>query len=528
MQKPAILAARELGFFVIALDANPRAEAVPLADRFVGIDIKDAEAVRDFALAARRGSSLPDLPAGELGAVFTAGTDFSASVSLACEACGLPGHSFEAALNASDKVRMRRCFQAARAPSPKFLELDFSGKGPVPQGLPPGFQLPLVVKPVDNMGARGCRMVRTPEELEGALADAAANSRTGRVILEEYMEGPEFSIDALVHQGTLTICGFADRHIFFPPYFVEMGHTMPSRLSPEGALPLIHAFAKGVFSLGLTCGAAKGDVKLTPRGPMIGEIAARLSGGYMSGWTYPLASGLNLTKEALRIAAGQPPADMEHRRVPLPSAPGVPLRLYDVPCTAVSAERAWISVPGVITETLGLDEARRIPGVTGLFLRASGGDGVVFPRNNVQKCGNVIALGKDHAQAIDAAERAVGAVVLRLEPGNPDTGAFLRGKDGAPEQGFPPPAFAVPPEVLGALPEETALIPAGAPAAESLPASLAPFLDSPRDWNCRTLRQTLARFDSLRPDHPPLGARAFWLACIRGGIQGALALADEG
>ena len=51
--------------------------------------------------------------------------------------------------------------------------------------------------------------------------------------MEEYMEGPEFSIDALVYDGTMTITGFADRHIFFPPYFIEMGHTMPTRISKD-------------------------------------------------------------------------------------------------------------------------------------------------------------------------------------------------------------------------------------------------------------------------------------------------------
>ena len=52
------------------------------------------------------------------------------------------------------------------------------------------------------------------------------SSRTGTIILERYMEGPEYSIDAVVYNGTLTVTGFADRHIYYPPYFIETGHTL--------------------------------------------------------------------------------------------------------------------------------------------------------------------------------------------------------------------------------------------------------------------------------------------------------------
>jgi len=141
------------------------------------------------------------------------------------------------------------------------------------------------VKPVDNMGGRGCRRADSLAELRAAVEAALAFSRSGRAIIEEFMDGPEFSADALVHRGEITLCGLADRHIRFPPCFVEMGHTMPSGVDSGTAARLLEVFYAGIRALGITNGAAKGDLKLTPKGPMVGEIAARLSGGYMSGWT---------------------------------------------------------------------------------------------------------------------------------------------------------------------------------------------------------------------------------------------------
>ena len=126
---------------------------------------------------------------------------------------------------------------------------------------------PLVVKPVDNMGARGCRLIRKETELLPALKDAVKYSRSGRAILEEYIDGPEFSIDSLIFDGELTITGFADRHIYYPPYFIETGHTMPTSVNPENWNRLAKTFFDGIKSLGLTHGACKADIKLSKNGP---------------------------------------------------------------------------------------------------------------------------------------------------------------------------------------------------------------------------------------------------------------------
>ena len=112
------------------------------------------------------------------------------------------------------------------------------------------------------------------------------------------------SLDAIVYKGTVTVCGVADRHVFFPPNFVELGHTMPTSLDEKAVGRIVAVFEAGIKAIGIDFGAAKGDLKLTRTGPMVGEIAARLSGGYMSGWTFPLSSGVEVTEAALNISVG--------------------------------------------------------------------------------------------------------------------------------------------------------------------------------------------------------------------------------
>lgn len=523
MQIPAIESARELGWYSVVADGNPRAAGASLADRFLHVDLKDLSGLEAAARAVRAERGLD--------AVFTAGTDFSASVAWVASRLGLPGIPHEVALAASDKPRMRAVFEAAGVPSPRFLAV-MDGQDPSVAAEGAGLPLPLVVKPADSMGARGCRLARSRRDLEEAVHDALPHSRSGRAIVEEYMDGPEFSIDAIVVDGEIRIRGFADRHIFFAPYFVELGHTMPSAFGREIRDEVLRVFAAGVRALGITRGAAKGDMKWCPsrEGAMVGEIAARLSGGYMSGWTYPYASGIEVTREGLLVAAGIHPGAAPADR------------------GWVSAERAFISMPGRVKLVHGLREAAAMPYVKNLFSRVAPGDSCVFPSNNVEKCGNVIAQAPDRQTAIAAAEAAVRSILVRLEPGRPETEAFLEGQmEGAllDENGsaWPPLAFSpsgILAEALAALPDWASL-PMDGDLSEALSLAVlskAGAADCPdRDWAGRCLLESAELAVSLAAG--PLSAaaasqgspfripvRRFWNAVVRGGAQGGLYALD--
>lgn len=520
MQCPAIEAARELGYKTLVVDANPHALCVSYADRFEPVDLKDREGL--LALAKSMGN--------DLAGVFTAGTDFSASVSYVAENCGFHAHSFEAACNASNKIQMRGCFEKGNVPSPDFQEIH---RSQIASFLDPkvlnAVTFPKVVKPADNMGARGCRLVRSKDEFLASVEDAVRNSRTGTAIFEDYMAGPEFSIDAIVYNGSVTITGFADRHIFYEPYFIEMGHTMPTSVDEKKRNELILTFVKGIKALGLTCGVAKADIKYTEKGPMIGEIAARLSGGYMSGWTYPYASGLNLTKQAMMIALGIEPAELLKKRIRLDISDS-PCEIYEVPCTKTSAERAWITIPGIVTDVIGFESCSLHPFIKNCMARTKVGNGVDFPRNNVEKCGNVVSLAATRELAVETAEDAVSQVVLRLDTDNPKTEVFLMGVTKPSEDNFPPNAFCIDDATrleLDQYLEKGGVIGENEKTSTKIPMCLQKIADNEKDWNHRSIRKTLEMFDSISPDHGPLEEKLFWNALVRGGIQGVLYVSDS-
>ncbi len=533
MQKPAILSAKEEGFFVNVIDADPKAVAIPYADNFKQIDLKDKEGILAYAKELKASKE-------GLAAVFTAGTDFSASVSYVCEALGLPAHSHQAAINASVKTIMRQCFEEAGVPSPVFCKvsrdmLQGEWEEELLAEILKKMDFPLVVKPVDNMGARGCRMVRSQEEFLPAIKCAVECSRSGNAIVEEYMEGPEYSIDALVYNGSFTVTGFAIRHIKYPPYFIEVGHTMPAILDKKTHDQLISVFALGAKALGLSCGAAKADIKFTKKGPMIGEIAGRLSGGYMSGWTYPYASDLNLTKQGLLIAAGREPEALLSKRKSVDYSPSElcinaekPYELFEVECLRTSAERAWISIPGKV-EYIENIKSYSDRALFDVLPRATVGLGseVDFPRNNVEKCGNAIAVSHSHEAAVMVAEDAVADTFITLEADNPKTEKYLEGQELSDEASFPPDAFGKLTGLQLAQLQQAPDIPADAKLCDFIPDMLksAEYKDK-KDWNYNTITQTVEKFDILRPKHPCLNQERFWKALMRGGIQAAVYVSD--
>jgi biotin carboxylase len=506
MQGPAIRIAGELGLESVVVDGSRDAPCAGAADIFEQIDLKDKEGIADFALGLKAENG-----GRGLSGVMTAGTDFSATVAWVAERAGLPGLPYEAALNASDKGRMRDCFRKAGVPSPDFFVIGRkSRRGKLPE---PPFSYPVVVKPVDNMGGRGCKMAGNGDELAAAVDEAMGFSRSGSVIVEEYMDGTEYSVDAIVCDGIITICGLADRHIHFPPYFIEMGHTIPALLDDGTAALLLETFRAGVRSLGLTLGAAKGDIKLTRKGPMVGEIAARLSGGYMSGWTYPYSSGAEPTKAAILAALGRldgrKPQGLERDR------------------DWVSAERAFISIPGVVSMIKSVNSAEKNIYVKNIFFRVKEHDRVVFPENNVSKCGNVISAAPERRLAVEAAGETARGILIRLVPHDEATGSFLSGR---PESG--PDSFAV----SGGIREALTALPPGKPCADTERAAIVPFpalLESGlRDYAGRDLTESLDAVRALTGLPLPPGrdgalGREFWAALIRGGYQGGAYIVDS-
>jgi len=493
MQGIAIREAKKMGLRVIAVDGNPNAVCASEAHIFENIDLKDIEALTAFAkkFKAEHG----------LDGVFTAATDFSYSVAKIAEACNLAGHSANACLNATNKVLMRECFKKANVPSVGFFSVERKSLPTLENLLvASGLSFPLVVKPADNMGARGCQKVRKFEALQAAVENALDFSRTETAIVEKFIDGKEFSLEGIIVGEKFYITALADRHIFFPPYFIEMGHSIPADVSRNDALKLCAAFEQGARALGLSYGVCKGDIFLSNGKAFIGEIAARLSGGYMSGWTVPYSSHIPVTHLALQLSLGETDAvcaKLEKTKCP-------PTRKNT---KVFCAERAWISIPGEVAAVYGLEDASKVCGVENIFPRAEKNSRVVFPSNNVEKCGNVLAKAGEIVQPgffalTDEQQRSLGEKLYS------EKDLTLR-------------------KIIVPKKNETSMI--------VFPVALAPFLRKVYDVQGRSLLKALKQMFRIEPElvswlcenTQTETGKVFWQMFLRGGIQGGLYAYDS-
>ncbi len=329
LQIPLATAAQKKGYRIIVVDGNPNCPGADAADTFYHCDISDPAAV--VAVLEEHGET-PSLCA-------TTGTDFSDTVAAVNERFSLPGILPPQARVLTDKLAMRKHFQEHSLLQPAFI----SGEGDLESFFRDYPSIHgYVIKPVRNMGARGVLRIEHRQQLSYAREYAARYDKAGRTILEHFIPAHEISVDALVFNGRVFLTGVADRIIEIKDnhYFIENGHSIPTALPADIHRELLTLMQKAADSLSGTnpyTGALKGDIRYTDKGELIiGEIAGRLSGGFMSTHTYPEATAIDLMTLFIELLEGKEPDIPESSRQ----------------YSKVSIERSFTPEPGLLESLL--------------------------------------------------------------------------------------------------------------------------------------------------------------------------------
>jgi len=174
------------GITTVLADGNPNALARPYADIFYQLAIFDIEEVKEVAIKEKV-DFLITVCADQVLLV----------VAQVSEMLGLPWYiDYKTAQLVSDKKYMKRIFWENGIPTSRYVELTQLDLDRISH-----LQYPLVVKPVDAYSSRGVRKVTNEEELSVYFAEAARISRTGGVIVEEFVAGDEISVDIYVEDG---------------------------------------------------------------------------------------------------------------------------------------------------------------------------------------------------------------------------------------------------------------------------------------------------------------------------------------
>jgi biotin carboxylase len=388
---PGIVLAKKMGLHVVVSDMNPNAPGFAVADDHIIASTYDVD---QTIVAAEK----YDRSIRRIDGVICIAADVPLTVASVASAMGLPGIPVAAAVMATDKMALKESFSNAGIPIPWFCAVK-STEDLCQLVETRGY--PLVIKPVDSRGARGVLRLTKGIDLEWAFNHSMQFSPSSQVMVEEYLPGLQISTESMLFSGQCETPGFIDRNYEyldrFAPYIIENGGQQPSCISDEKREEVSNVAERAGRAMGINEGVVKGDMVLTAQGPKVIEVAARLSGGWMSTDQIPLGTGVDFVGSAIRLALGEEinPDDLRPR-----FRNGVAIRYF-------------FPEPGVIKEINNLNEFRSQPWVHRLCLFEGVGDLIEPVTNHTKRAGFVITKAKTADMAVELANRVTREVTIR-------------------------------------------------------------------------------------------------------------------
>lgn len=388
LQVPAIKKAKELGYEIILVDYDEHAVGFPLADVKLVVSTLDQEEVYRQALIYE-----PDV-------VITSTSDGPVrTAAYVNEKLGKePDLSYEDSLCATIKSHMRKRLEEHGVPIPAYYAVkDFEEF----QAAVAALKGECIVKPADNAGSRGVvlldgRRELSTEELQHTYEYSKGNSRNGTVMVEEFMTGAEVSVEAVTVNGKTTIVTITDKFITPPPYFVELAHSEPSRLSEEIQAQIRGVALQAVKAIGLKNGPSHTEIKVTPDGPKIVELAARLGGDFITSRLVPLSTGVDMVGASVRLATGAE-VDLEPK------------------WKKGSAIHFIQGMEGRIRSITVDEKLCEMEGVEEVSIYKKVGDEVHGTKSSNDRLGHIITVGENAEAAMELGRKALAMVHVEYE-----------------------------------------------------------------------------------------------------------------
>lgn len=286
--------AKELGYRVLVLDADPNAMGFAIADDYEVINIVNEDACLKYAQEH------------EVNGVLTAATDFSVlTMSHIAEIMHLPGINYQAAKRIKNKAAVRKCLFDAHADDTGY-SFEIGTLEEIPSILPQ-VKFPVMMKPCDGSGSRGASRVDRAEDFEQACRFAMQGSITHRAVAEPFVEGKEYGVESFVNQGEIHILGIMQKDMTLPPYYAELGHAIPSGLSTETETKIRTCVHKALVALEVNHGSVNMDLLIGEDGDVhIVDVGARMGGNLIGSHIIPIGTGIAYMDNMIRAAVGDP------------------------------------------------------------------------------------------------------------------------------------------------------------------------------------------------------------------------------
>lgn len=295
-QMPLIKKANQLGYETHVFAWTDGAIGAEFADYFYPISIVEKDEILKKCKEIK-----PD-------AVISVASDLATlTVNYLAEKLGLVGNSLECTNISTNKYEMRKAFQKNGVSVPKFFEIsNINELAKIKE-----MKAPIIVKPTDRSGSRSITKIEDlndVEKLKKAINEAIEVSFEKKAIVEEYIDGEEFSAEGITYKGKHTLLTITRKQTTGAPHFIETGHTEPAELSYEMQEKVKKEVFAGLNSLKIENSASHAEFKITPEGEVkIIEIGARMGGDCIGSDLVQISTGYDFLKMVIDVALGNAP-----------------------------------------------------------------------------------------------------------------------------------------------------------------------------------------------------------------------------
>lgn len=390
-QTYAIKLAVQKKIHTIALDKNPKADGAAYADEFYPISTRDVDKIIEF---------LKGYPK-KIDGVMTIASDIPHCVSAVADILNVPHIPLQAANICIHKLRMKEVLRDGGVNVPDFAEVNSSKKL---ASFIADVGYPVVIKPVDNSGARGVLRITKKVDLQWAFDYTKQFSYSGSVLAEKFIDGIQISTEGLIVDSIFYCTGFADRNYEriekTVPYLVEDGGDIPTVLDSPKKEMVVKEFEKAARALGIDWGPAKGDMVFGTDGKVyVIEIAARLSGGNFCYDKVPWSTGVDIVDVLIDMSVGN----------------SVDIRKLAPTKNMATSQRYFFPAPGKVKEIRHVTRVESMPHVKKLDLWVKPGDVISEMVNHPSRVGYVITCAPTLTEAVTSAKKAVQTIEFVIE-----------------------------------------------------------------------------------------------------------------
>ena len=382
LQLSIIKRAKKMGLFTVGIDPCEDASSRAECDAFEIVGGQDYEGT---LVVAKKYN---------ISAIVTAATDKPlVMMARIAKELNLPFCSVETAEWSTDKYQMKQRFIEGGVPCAQGRLIHHADEAK-------DLYFPVICKPRDNSGSRGVKLCRDLVELQECIDEALQYSKLDTILVEEFIEGREFSIESLHYEGKSEVVQFTEKKTTEFPYNVELGHKQPANLTEDQKQSIREIIAKIGIALKFENCPSHTELKINERGIFVIETSPRLGGDFITSTLTPLSTGINLEDQLLHIALGNK-VDIVTGRVD--KAAGV----------------CFFAFPEGVVEAISseISEVSSWPNISNFDLKLKVGDTINLITSSLNRYGQFIVSGEnreDIDELSDKYERIMNQLIFIL------------------------------------------------------------------------------------------------------------------